>query len=324
MSQKILESAAPFNDIFYKNCIHQFKLMGILYLGKDIEHILSNDVFFYNGQETSFIFQSDAIRDESELFKRMGIEQKEYRRTDNIFQQIENDIMDNNWSVVYIDSFYNPFQPARYQKIHEMHPWGVFGFDQEEKVFHVIDHEYETGLNYIRRIFSYDELSTAYEGLINDVGWTPSYYTFKNAEKVSRQYNYQKILQENYSLKKDEVVRGIQFLEEFLSVFSTYTKEESEAYPFAEGVFQNLLWTVRWQRMRRYQFNQIYSLSDELNQLLFSIEYNWNFIYTLIAKYIFSKKYKEIHFFKMENMIKDIIVAENKWASILNEKFFIN
>jgi hypothetical protein len=166
----MISKVLPWNELFYKNCMYNPLISGIIHLGGSALPLLANDFFAYrenlNSKEMRLQIQYLNNQNEFALLKNCGIgmETNIYIRQSPV-SQIKEIINMGKMIHIPIDRFYwNEKYNDKYQREHYEHFFLVYNYDDVNKVFGIID---TRGSVCIDSKIGYDDLENCYGGYLD-------------------------------------------------------------------------------------------------------------------------------------------------------------
>ena len=137
-----IEKVKPFNDLYFRSCYYHQLLAGLkaFYINKD-EVLLS----FFTLIKKDFKLKEINFNDRKSFLKTRNY--RIHLCNLNKEQMIKN--IDNGYPVILgIDDFYLESKEETYLKIHEPHFLLVYGYDLDNNIFNIIEHDYRNDYNY--------------------------------------------------------------------------------------------------------------------------------------------------------------------------------
>ncbi len=173
INDTIIDNVEPFNEIFYKICFNNSFIPVIRFLGKSELPFLINDIIVYKLEDDekwnqfgveyiSHNYFEDVLKDE-------GIEFETKENCDNIVEDTCRAINRGRPVIIWIDCFYDPLRNDTYHKKHMVHTLLIYGYNKEERIFHIVEHKYQHSLSYAKNTISFSDLTNCYEGQLVNV-----------------------------------------------------------------------------------------------------------------------------------------------------------
>ena len=141
----LINQIEPFNDIFYKSCFYNSLIPILIYYGKDFMPIIVNDICVYqkkrlDSKNTTLTVGYLSQRDPFEIIEDMGIQVSSKAESGDIIHDLVNAIKNKVPVIIWVDCYYASIRKDVYHKKHQGHTWLVYGVDEEQRVFYIIEH----------------------------------------------------------------------------------------------------------------------------------------------------------------------------------------
>lgn len=215
--QKEISNIQPFNDVFYKACKYNPLLSAVYYFGGNIYPYLANDIFVYRYNEGKGfkLYKYDiSVKPEFRLINEMGISTDNNICADNFIADVKEAV--NNEMFVYtpIDRFYWKCDRNSewYQKKHWPHYFLIFGYDDAEEKFKMID----VHSTCYKCEITYQELLECYKqwcNLLTNRAFNITRLYIKNKGDIQAEYiDFEKnllLFTHNMNNKKSEIFSGL-------------------------------------------------------------------------------------------------------------------
>lgn len=152
-----IEKVKPFNDLYFRSCYYHQLLAGLKAFDTDKDEVLLS---FFTLIKKDFKVKEINFNDRKKFLKTRNY--KIHLCNLNKEKIIKN--LDNRYPVILgIDDFYLESKEETYLKIHEPHFLLVYGYDLDNNIFYVIEHDYRNDYNYKEKELSIDNVLFANE-----------------------------------------------------------------------------------------------------------------------------------------------------------------
>lgn len=319
-----LTPVEPFNDLYYINCFYSCLFPVLSYLGKDFKHLLVNTIYSYEISQLNDkkIFSTDIGRIEelTTLLKQLGVHITRKKRVGSIFSSIEAAINNEKPVIIFVDPYYLPYRKDTYLKWHSYHAVLIYGYDNKNQQFHIIDQTNFLRLDYAKRKVAYHELIAAYEEVeeaihtsfkngdtnirlhyLKEIG---IYYEFEN--KGSSILLYKSYAQQ-YSIKiqanLDSIYKGLNLIKG-----SLFTIDPTESVHFINEI-------INIKRAEKYTVEKILSETKRYQMIntVDNIIRLWQNIKNLQLKALGGNLYELKYESKIEQKKKQLYELETEW-----------
>lgn len=181
---KILDNIEPYNDIYYKNCFYQAFFPVVNHFNKDIALFLLNDIFVYDYDKEKdglrFDLKALSIESESKLMEEIGIV-LQAKKSSSIISDLKTSINSERPVIIPIDAYYESFRPGVYLGSHTPHNLLVYGYNEYEQTFNILEQISKDSLRCGKNTISYMDTDNCYNGYLNNFlndNKLPTYYEF--------------------------------------------------------------------------------------------------------------------------------------------------
>ena len=149
-----IEGIKPFNNCFFRSCYYHQLIAGMSGLGLPPDNIL---LTAYTAIEKDFKTRTE-LNDETLMEKNCGCKLKEKRLTKRLLIRS----VDKGHPIIAgIDCFYLQSREDTYKKRHGTHFLLVYGYDLENDLVNVVDHNYINSYKYVEKEISLQNLLEA-------------------------------------------------------------------------------------------------------------------------------------------------------------------
>ncbi|MCP4179823.1 MAG: aminotransferase class III-fold pyridoxal phosphate-dependent enzyme [bacterium] len=329
LNSKIIEGFKPFNDVFFKSCFYNSLFPIIQKFGKDIEHILVNDISSYSLQSDKKILRVgikfDSVRSNKELLNDIGVICIEKMRSENIIKEIIESINRNNPVLLWIDCFYESIRNDTFNKIHLDHTILVYGYNIQEETFNIIEHDNCQNLTYDNITIGFKDLMNSYEGFINTfmTDTRISYFEFsdtgKNNNHISKN-DYGRKLNENLNDLENKIQKGHQNLFLFIQKYKTLVNRGDLLSLNIDLLLEGINEIINAKDSEKYLFIMLFHTQFEEIEILQEIIDKWKKFRTIIARLLYSAKYNEKSLIDSISILQTIYKKELYYLKLRENK----
>lgn len=176
------ENIEPFCDIFYIDCFYNSLLPILKKYGVDKKVILGSYVPVLRKEATLGVkLEWKCAGERAEILKGFGVEEKAFAEETDICEAIKQHLDSDELVIVYIDCFYEKGRYDTFMKEHWPHTILVYGYDELEEEFSILEHTAKENLDYAPRKISYSDLVKCYRSVVKLYGEEnkPTMYCYK-------------------------------------------------------------------------------------------------------------------------------------------------
>jgi len=337
----VLDHIEPFVDFIYKGCFYSSLLPVVQYYERSIEHFVINDIVAYDFLDendiSTFGVSYTPIKTLDECAKDAAITVVKKIRSEDIIHDLQTSLIEGKPVILAIDCYYEPLNTDCYGKEHWPHNILIYGFNEEEQLFYIIEHQNSVSTLYEKLTISYEDLLHCYEeyqenfknlDIINsnlyDLTYDynkefPTYIEVVKLEKETERSTKQVL--EAYlhsSLEKKELIRnGLECLKIFKEKFLDIINDEmkiSENYDNLITIMNKVVSGKKIERYRYSKFIEYEKIRKDQNQVVDL----WEKIRNNIVKYSYTKLYRKDVMENEKNYMDKIIELE---MQIFNEGY---
>lgn len=146
----ILPNIEPFNDLYYRNCFYNSLFPVIRHFGRSILPFMLNDLIVY-GQPGSgsrpYGIDYVSVLPLDELFHLQGLHVTMRHDHELILSETVEALRAGKPVIAWVDSYYEPIRKDTYGKRHVDHTLLVFGYDDQLRKFHIMEHDRQENLS---------------------------------------------------------------------------------------------------------------------------------------------------------------------------------
>lgn len=329
----IMDYIAPFSGLYYRSCLFNSLFSVIDSFGLDIMPLLVNDIIRFGtiSSKQGHLFGMEYIssKDLKQIIRDMGIliTEHDYESDSELIEGITGSIKKNSPVMIWVDVFFASIRKDTFQKMHTPHTWIIYGLDEEERVFHIIEQEELENLRYGKKAVSYEELVQAYKGYMSRyrrVLQLPSLYCFSNQQMVRNIYeshsteDYKTLFLNHFAHNKAAVYQGLDTLASFLTDMTktAMTKEalqkKADEYTTIMNQIVNDLKAEKF-KWERLNCKSLVETQDGILEL-------WNSVRRDIVKFTLTEKYNAEKFAKLKDwMAKMLELQQHYYEQVYSE-----
>jgi len=329
---KILDNFEPYNDIWYKNCFYHALFPIIKHFNRDIFPFIVNDIFIYkyNNSKVGVEFDLEIIEKDNieKILEDMSISVFTKVESPNILEDLIDSINNERPVIIYIDQYYESIRPDSYQKNHWGHTLLIYGYNNIEESFNIIEHRYRDCFLYEKRIMSYSDVEKCYNGFIANFQKEKKYptyyeYTMKHSDPSFNKYNifkksdYVDMFFENLQENRKAIYNGIENIKLFTGDYKKMVFDEMALKNNVDSLLDSLNRLVGNKNLERYYILKLLDSKLSSIELCNAIINDWNFIRSIIGKYQLTLKYNLKSFEKTIEKLIEIYELEYQWYDSL-------
>ncbi|WP_051287021.1 beta-ketoacyl synthase N-terminal-like domain-containing protein [Paenibacillus taiwanensis] len=334
--QVIIPAIEPFNDVFYKNCFFNSVFPVVRHFGQDPLCIMLNDLILYEydqkderGQQAASLDRGYRIRyDEQypmqQMFQQLNMKVDIRADSSNIVAELIEAISHGSPVVVWVDAYYESIRKDTFEKEHLDHTLLVYGYNKEEQIFHVIEHDRRENLSYKSCVLPFADLEQGHVGFRERYlyrGHEATHYIFSAApapltilEKVFRLDNaYEALLNGRTHLLE----QSVQALTRYIESFRRWTSDEEQLKLHLEDTIAFCNEVINAKHVESYRIRQLYGLESDTLQSINRIIKKWDEVRKGVVRYLYLPVYKPEVFEACCVRLQEVVEEEQRLAQLL-------
>lgn len=158
MSKKILDNIEPYNDIYYHSCFFHAMFPVIMHFVKDIRSFICNNIFAYDyqmkGGNNSLGIKAVTRMTIRNILDDIGIGANMKILSNNIVDDLICSINKGNPAIILTECYYQSLRPDMFEKIHVPHSLLIYGYNNEQSAFNIIEHNFQDSYIFEKRTIS--------------------------------------------------------------------------------------------------------------------------------------------------------------------------
>ncbi|MCX8132080.1 MAG: SDR family NAD(P)-dependent oxidoreductase [Clostridia bacterium] len=338
---KVLDSVEPFNEIIYRGCFYSALFPVVRHFNKSVLSYMANEIGIYGNREymgvegvnVGYLMKTPIF----EVSERLGIHVESKPYTSTLTQDIVRAISADKLVIVCVDCFYESIRKDTYQKTHWPHCLLIYGFNEREKTFDILEHRHSGSLVYEKRTIGYSDLVNAYNGFlenfrnidiseiefasmkVHDKTEFPSYYEFSSIEGLADIEDEDDLhsFKANFIEVKNEVFNSFKYYEEFYKQFEAAAADEGAIKESAALVLELLNNLINAKQAMNYRNSRLVTNYSEIEGIILECIDLLSFIRARIARLLYTSRYKRETFLTCTEKLDRAIKLEYEYYNKL-------
>lgn len=341
-----IQNIEPFSDIWYKDCFHSSLFPIINYYAGTIKPFILKEVFLYNYENSDGLPILKSVSKEIiegrtlyDLLDEMGIRCRAKVVSNNLIEDLCEALSNHNPVIVGVDCFYESLRMDAYNREHIAHSLLIYGFDKEEKMFNIMEHNFRFSIEFARKTISYFDITNSYNGFLANLGdktFTnnrlptfceidkvfPSFYRFdantwqgfneKVIDESTYVNKYIKFILDNQEVFQDSLRNIERFKDDLIHMISTDVLLSHNAEIF----FDSINTIINNKKIEKFVFTRVFKALPEILSCLDKIIDSWSAIRGLLAKYTYTKVYNQKRMDTCAEHMNSIYESEIKYSNL--------
>ncbi|MBU3198524.1 amino acid adenylation domain-containing protein [Clostridium estertheticum] len=324
VKSKIFKDINPFNDVYYIDCFYNAFFPIVNYINGSLLPFLANDVLVYSRDkemqlDTKFI---TSLTVEKILIDEFNIYTDIKVSVGNIVESIKNAILNHRLVIIHIDCYYESIREDMYNKNHWTHALLVYGYDDEDEVCYVLEHDDINNLNYKPKKISYNDIINCYNGYLTNFQKgekTPSYFEFylknnylnNSLEKINikkYQKNYLNCILDNKKVMEESLNKLNKFKLDYINIVN----DEEYLRKNIDHIIHQYNNIIKAKKADFYKISKLFNDNQKLLNIQKEVEVSWNYIKIIAEKLKYSGIYKNKIFINSAEKLDKICSLEKE------------
>lgn len=324
---KIIKDIIPFNDFFYKDCYYN-SLFSILHHYKcDIIDFLINEIALYARSEDNVlqgVVTYHSILTLKEILKKNNILVFEGYGHEGIVGKIRESIDNGMPIIIKVDCYNESIREELYHKGHLDHSLLIYGYNDIERKFCIIEHSDKNNLNYSYKLISYDDTVEANKGYLEYYGnlGEPLYMQFcriadEEKSPAAGSRNRFAAYAANYLSYRREVMEGLKSLVVISSNIIRALRYTGFLSEHIDEILQLINEIINAKKIDKYRLNYFFT-DDKILDTIDTIVSDWLYIRLSILNFKYSGNCIHDKFNASISKLEDMYCREKE----LNERVY--
>lgn len=298
----ILPNIEPFNDLYYRNCFYNSLFPAIRHFGRSIQPFMLNDLIVYvqpGSGSRPYGIDYVSVLPLDELFLLQGLHVTMRHDHELILSETVEALRSGKPVIAWVDSYYEPIRKDTYGKRHVDHTLLVFGYDDQLRQFHIMEHDRQENLSYAARTIEYEDFVRASLGFAEnfmDELNRPSHYILEKAQSSSSAAGIADDLKTFLARSQLEGRERLENSQRVLAEIARWVRDVVSAEESfdreAESLVDLLNEVINAKHVERYRLAGTFGEDDELAGLFSSIVSSWETVRKSAARYMYMRKYE--------------------------------
>jgi hypothetical protein len=297
MTKKVLDNFEIWNDLYFKNCYYSALFPMILHFNKSITPIVLNDIYIYQKNDddkriTIGLRNDEIAKDYTDVLKERGIIEQVITPKD-VVEEIKSNIDSNRPVMLFIDCFYETLRFDTINYIHCGHILMIYGYNDNEQAFEILEHKYATGFTYDRFMFSYEDAKKCHDGFLENCSHNDfsGFIVFDgDTEQGKKPYTTEdekndiKIFIDVMNTKKADILKGIDDLSDFIANFDEFF-EKLKNSPELFGEVCEMLNRIKLSKsVERYRLLKVFGNNEKVMSIADKLLELWAYESSIFSK----------------------------------------
>ncbi|NDI34213.1 beta-ketoacyl synthase N-terminal-like domain-containing protein [Chengkuizengella sediminis] len=325
-----IEPIEPFNDLYYRNCFYNSMFPIVNHVGGDMMYFLLNDMIFYEYENETgkFSIKYVATKSLDQIFDQVRLHVDRRFDNNNIVEELKQCISDGKPVVIWVDAFYESIRKDTYQKQHLDHTILVYGYNEKEQQFHIIEHDRRENLTYQKCKIPFSDIEKGCkafsEHFVIENGSVPTHYIFEqkptneSSQQIDDKELYQNIFLDSLLTQKDKIYESLEIINLFRHSFKQKTSSEAELKQNLDELIEFLNEVINAKQVEKYRFTKLFHKGSEVINRLEQMIKKWDFIRKGVVRFMYLPVYKSESFAFCYEKLTEIVTDEKQLYELLH------
>lgn len=273
-NQSEIDKITPFNEIFCKSCLYNIFFSAISHFDIKPFWFISNEIFYYSIENDKLVMK-EIENTSNRLLTNYGIEVSVLDTESNIINTIKTSVSNNNPVIAAVDTFYIPSRKDTYLSDHTPHYILIFGYDDKQQLFDIVEHDRFYDLKYEKTKLHYQDFFNSYYSYFKWFG-IPRILTISQVNKCP-EYTLEEVRNEyiNFYIENfEQILHGYDSLDAFLKYFMTSTENETVFWDNIENIISCIDICINRKFSDSYLYGVLFPQSN-IFELQLNIQRTW-------------------------------------------------
>lgn len=315
------ENIEPFCDIFYIDCFYNSLFPILKKYGVDKKVILGSYVPVLRKDDgLGAKLEWKCAGDRREILGRYGVVEMSYEEEQDICETVKAHLDMDELVIVYIDCFYEKGRYDTFMKEHWPHTILVYGYDEIEEEFSILEHTDKEKLDYAPRKISYSDLNKCYRSVVKLYGEEnkESLYCYSKSDNSVTEINVEENPIKSFCRLKEAFTETEDAISAFKEKMLLLTENEEAYLSVIQDIIQFLTDVIN----SKLAFEYVMELFEENDfcDMSANIRDKWQSIRNTVAKNSYANKATPETLIKKLNLLDETAVEERQMINRLLEK----
>ncbi|MCK4258891.1 MAG: SDR family NAD(P)-dependent oxidoreductase [Halanaerobiales bacterium] len=317
----VIENINPFKNFVFKNCFYNALFSVMTSFGISVNKFLCNYIPVYRVKDDKLFVEYLTESTISEVLEGCGLRYRIDCDDNDIVKTIKSAIEEKRPVIVSVDCYYLPLREDTYLKQHLEHSILIYGFDDSNQSFKIIEQKNSMSLSYQKLTISYRDLEIAYKSYLslykNDQRITyADFYSDNNSAPHSLE-NYLHL----FNKYKEQVFAGLKILQQYVSDIvldmNLILKDETTYNRLLEML--NAIFSAK--AVETGLIKEVFPEDDSIKELIDQVHKQWSQIRIKLVKCHLLKNKKDFADLKLDQLLQRACNSEEEFYQILAAQF---
>ncbi|TYP72395.1 beta-ketoacyl synthase N-terminal-like domain-containing protein [Paenibacillus methanolicus] len=339
-STVVIAGIEPFNDLYYRSCLYNSMFPAVRKFGGSILPFLLNDLILYRLAETvdwhRLEVDYESVQPLAGVLRDMGLAAEPYSDGANLIDTLRRHIGQGHPVVVWVDSYYESIRKDAYLKQHIDHTLLVYGYDEEQELFHIVEHDRRENLSYRARTLPYSELAAAAEGFADRYLFNGehqvTHYVMRRTKEAGSELGQPSAARAeaeqlidltrsrfalNQLMHQGKLAESMKSLRRYAACFRHLVTDEEKLKPALADLVQQLNDIILAKQVEHYRLSHAFNPEDPLAALAWTVQQQWDTVRKGLVRYLYLPVYQSEAMRQLADRVDAACQAETQLRDLL-------
>ena len=317
--KKIVCNVKPFNEFPLSGCFEHQVLSALQSLNVNILTYITNTFYTYSYKQNYLKSKQIQFNSYSKNYKEMNIKMLHKKIIKgSIIQEIIKQLNKNRLVIIPCDCYGLTYRKDMYNKLHSLHYILIYGYNDKNKSFYTIDHDYLNSFQYKKKLVKFIDIEkgfNAYKKTYYKKSYSLLHIIYKTHNKNNRSTTS---FIDNISNNKHLINQGLNALKQYINDFESLINNKKLFLNKTEKIYKNFVLIRQHKERQKYQLQYCFK-RRKLTNILNKIIYEYTFIITILYKCFLTNKHNYNSLLKCKEKLNNIYQLEEKLIQTLYE-----
>lgn len=317
--KKIVCNVKPFNEFPLSGCFKHQLLSALQGLNVNILTYITNTFYIYKIKNCILNSRQIQFNSYSNNYKDMNIKMLHKKLIKNGFiNEILKQLNKNRLIIIPCDCYELSYRTDMYHKLHSLHYILIYGYNDKNKSFYTIDHDYLNSFQYKKKLIKYIDIENSF------IAYKENFYKKNNSllyviYKTSNKNNQSTIsFIENIRNNKHFINQGLNELKQYIHNFNHLINNKKLFLKKIEEIYKSFVIIRQHKEREKYQLQYCFK-RKVLTNILNKIIYEYTLIIAIFYKCFITTKNNYSSLLKCKEKLNNIYQLEEKLIHTLYE-----
>lgn len=314
---KQIRHIQPYNDVFYRSCFFNCYFSVVRSFHEELYPYLLNDSYSYVTDKDGYLkMESMSVYNPEKLMNLQGIFTDKQFKNDDLILNLKKDLLQERPIIIWMDMYAQPYR-SEYLSKHERNCVLIFGIQENEQKFTILENRYYDNLSYEIRQISFQDVKKGYYGFHDYFNPHHTFHSYAAFYHDSKQKKANALMfqdREVYFLQNMTknikiMFNGLESFKLFINRLHTITNSEK--------LLQSFNQIMNTKKIEQYRLSYLPSMDKNVIKLFNEMIQEWEKARYQAAKMFFSESHILDYATRIGEPLERIIQMEKEYLEWL-------